>query len=206
MNPMLLKILQQAGKAGKSVGAKAKQAYRGNPSAYQAGGAGALGGLAVGAGLNDNQDALNAMFENFDTSGVTAMSEQNVSKWVKAGVDEDSARWLGMIDTVHERRAELAEDEELSNQFGTMLSAMNVNYLDMDLEHHNQKRVKAGFDPIPPQREDHNEGSREYASKLADASQDIFGMDIDNKEAMRWIRATNVKAPDQEHPEGTVRY
>jgi hypothetical protein len=48
--------------------------------------------------------------------------------------------------------------------------------------------------------------SREYASKLADASQDIFGMDIDNKEAMRWIRATNVKAPDQGHPEGTVRY
>jgi hypothetical protein len=48
--------------------------------------------------------------------------------------------------------------------------------------------------------------SREYASKLADASQDIFGVDIDNKEAMRWIRATNVKAPDQGHPEGTVRY
>jgi|19_taG_2_1085344.scaffolds.fasta_scaffold29232_2 hypothetical protein len=155
-------IGKQAGNAAHYAGTKAKQSYQRNPSVYQAGGAGALGGLAIGAGINDNQNMLEAMFENFDTSGVMAMSEQNISKWTKAGVDEDSARWLGMIDTVHERRAELEGDEQLANQFGTMLSAMNVNYLDMDLDHHNQKREKAGFDPIQAPQEDMREGSVRY--------------------------------------------
>lgn len=146
--PTISKVAKNVENAGHYVGTKGMEAYKRNPRAVQAFGGGAIGGALVGAGMNDNQDALNTMFDNFDTSGVMSMSQQNIEKWKNAGVAEESARWLGLIDTVYERQDELNNDENLTRQFSTMLEAMNVNYLDMNLDHHNQRRKKAGFDPI----------------------------------------------------------
>ena len=90
------------------------------------------------------------------------MSIQNIEKWVNAKIDPSSAQWLGLIDTVYERQSELEKDPELARQFSTMLEAMNVNYLDANLEHHNQRRQKAGFDPIRVQQDapEYNENVR----------------------------------------------
>ena len=121
------------------------------PETWSGGGENIYGqqyGDQLGAGVTENRDGVDEMFTGFDTSDAMGMAKQNIEKWVKAGVEPDSAQWLGLIDTVYERESELHQDEKLSNQFSTMLEAMNVNPLDMDLGHHNQKRKKAGFDPI----------------------------------------------------------
>lgn len=147
MNAMLLKALQKAGAMGKKV---SKTAYD-NAGVISAGVIGAGAGSAYKDG--QNQDNLNTMFESFDSVPALTMAEPNIQQWIENGVDEEQARWLGMIDTVYEQQEIISKDEGLQRQFSSILDSLNVNYLDMDLEHHNFKRSKIGLEPlgfVPP--------------------------------------------------------
>jgi len=153
--------LKQLGK--KLYGSKAKRMN--DPKTYSGSGQNIYGqqyGDQLGAGITENRDGVNEMFAGFDTSDAMSMANQNIEKWVNAKIDPSSAQWLGLIDTVYERQSELEKDPELARQFSTMLEAMNVNYLDANLEHHNQRRQKAGFDPIRVQQDapEYNENVR----------------------------------------------
>ena len=139
-------------------GTKTAGAYRANPNAFKAGGLGIGAGAIAGSTYESggSQDNLNTMFEEFDSVPAFTMSEPNVQQWIDSGADPEEARWLGMIDTVYESQEIIAKDEGLQRQFSSILDSLNVNYLDMDLEHHNQKRKKVGLEPlgyVPPDQE-----------------------------------------------------
>ena len=76
------------------------------------------------------------------------MAAPYIRDWEQAGA-EDSSQWLGMIDAIHLHGNKIQEDDELGFAIAEFMRTSNVNPLDIDLGHHNQRRRSAELGDLP---------------------------------------------------------
>ena len=76
------------------------------------------------------------------------MAAPYIRDWEQAGA-EDSSQWLGMIDAIHLHGNKIQEDDELSFAVAEFMRTSNVNPLDIELGHHNQRRRRAELGDLP---------------------------------------------------------
>ena len=76
------------------------------------------------------------------------MAAPYIREWEQAGA-KDSSQWLGMIDALYLHEDKFSEDNELGFAVAEFMRTNNVNALDIDLRHHNQRRRRAELGDLP---------------------------------------------------------
>ena len=76
------------------------------------------------------------------------MAAPYIREWEQAGA-KDSSQWLGMIDALYLHEDNFSKDNELGFAVAEFMRANNVNALDIDLRHHNQRRRRAELGDLP---------------------------------------------------------
>ena len=76
------------------------------------------------------------------------MAAPYIREWEQAGA-KDSSQWLGMIDAIYLHQDKFSEDDKLGFAVAEFMRTNNVNPLDIELGHHNQRRRQAELGDLP---------------------------------------------------------
>ena len=76
------------------------------------------------------------------------MAAPYIREWEQAGA-KDSSQWLGMIDAIYLHQDKFSEDKELGLAVAEFMRTNNVNPLDIELGHNNERRRMAKLGDLP---------------------------------------------------------